>query len=692
MIADYSNRLTMITYVFWFVFIITFSGNVGGKTSFPTKSYFEFSAVNSTKSLENIKQLVLKQYQLAHEGGTNRNQIGILGVDVYDLFPDTVDVVSRHSSQRNRSEAVNVTYIPVVDKIALILHAVAAFQEMVKKYELKLMQLLDISDHENLSIQVRYLSHKIEETVNIKLVELTNMATLDEIFSKHQLEYEIENFEAERKSIEVKTQEKGNLLRSEEDFFLKKISYESDLMRESLTKKLQLELQLSEQRENLRRETELKIQSAREEFSRELEYKRVSYEKEKITTELETRAKQEMANEDATVRKIQLQAQLETERMVHIIRSVFLQSAVFLSEVFSRPQLLLLYILVIYGVVIFLSSTRQLLIFYCNQFLMRLNKPSLVRETSYQSSFLTTVQSLYQWCFPERNDKSIGIIEAIFHDVVLSPNDKLTILQLAQVTRNCRKISAPYRHVILYGPPGNGKSLIARRLALSSGMDYAIMSGGDIGPLAGDAVTQLHDLFRWASNSKRGLLIFIDEAEAFLGIRFGGNRNDTTENIRNAMNALLFQTGSHSKNFMLILATNRPNDIDDAVMDRMDVSLHINFPGLSERLNLIRLYYDIYIKNFVRDSSKFSWIFRKQLFTIENDFVTEKLFSQVADLCEGFSGRELSKLFLSIQYAMRTASDRHLTGDMFQNCVIQKVNEHRQRRGMKIELNDNKSV
>jgi ATPase family AAA domain-containing protein 3A/B len=40
--------------------------------------------------------------------------------------------------------------------------------------------------------------------------------------------------------------------------------------------------------------------------------------------------------------------------------------------------------------------------------------------------------------------------------------------------------------------------MVAQRLAAASGMDYALMSGGDVGPLGKDAVTELHALFRWA--------------------------------------------------------------------------------------------------------------------------------------------------------------------------------------------------
>jgi ATPase family AAA domain-containing protein 3A/B len=48
------------------------------------------------------------------------------------------------------------------------------------------------------------------------------------------------------------------------------------------------------------------------------------------------------------------------------------------------------------------------------------------------------------------------------------------------------------------------------------GLDYALMTGGDVAPLGAQAVTKIHELFNWAVKSKKGLVLFIDEADAFL--------------------------------------------------------------------------------------------------------------------------------------------------------------------------------
>jgi ATPase family AAA domain-containing protein 3A/B len=59
-----------------------------------------------------------------------------------------------------------------------------------------------------------------------------------------------------------------------------------------------------------------------------------------------------------------------------------------------------------------------------------------------------------------------------------------------------------------------GKTLVARRIAELCGLDYAVMSGGDLAPLGQSAVSELHRLLGWARTCKRGMLLVIDEAEA----------------------------------------------------------------------------------------------------------------------------------------------------------------------------------
>ena len=130
--------------------------------------------------------------------------------------------------------------------------------------------------------------------------------------------------------------------------------------------------------------------------------------------------------------------------------------------------------------------------------------------------------------------------------------------------------------MLFYGPPGTGKTLAARQMARYSGLEYAVLSGGDVAPLGNDAVTQLHSVFDWSESSSKGVLLFVDEADAFLRRRDTAN---VSEGVRAALNVMLSRTGGASKDFVLVLATNRPEDLDEALLDRVDEVLEFDLPG-----------------------------------------------------------------------------------------------------------------
>lgn len=78
---------------------------------------------------------------------------------------------------------------------------------------------------------------------------------------------------------------------------------------------------------------------------------------------------------------------------------------------------------------------------------------------------------------------------------------------------------------------------------MHSGMDYAILTGGDVAPLGKDGVTEMHKVFDWANSSRKGLLLFVDEADAFLRKR---SSEMISENLRATLNAFLYRTGDQS--------------------------------------------------------------------------------------------------------------------------------------------------
>jgi cell division protease FtsH len=144
--------------------------------------------------------------------------------------------------------------------------------------------------------------------------------------------------------------------------------------------------------------------------------------------------------------------------------------------------------------------------------------------------------------------------------------------------------------VLMYGPPGTGKTLMARAVAGESGVPFFAISGSEVtGFLIGLGAARLKALFKKAR--KRGGVIFIDEIDA-LGSRRGNNRSHNEDD--RTLNQLLVEMDGFSQRegVLVIGATNRPEDLDPALMrpGRFDRSVAVGLPSVDEREAILRLH------------------------------------------------------------------------------------------------------
>lgn len=654
--------------------------------------YTEIHPVNRSDSYVRVRALPIVYYKFLYDSVPDRIQLGVVGGEAQRLFPESIEVlpstafatpVNASATGSTRSNAPTiVTNFPVVDKNVLFMHGLATVQELIHLFEGLNQTIFSLHDRDrDLREEYQKLQLKLNEEMSGQLRDKLDMLQREKDLLKKHEDKEVVREQLERAKAKTQLEEEKALLEYEEKLARDRLSQQEEVTKQTLANQLRLERELAERKEAMQRKTAEVMESKKLQRNKELEAKRLEYEKEKIRAEVEAKAQQDRINEEIAIRKIQMQSRLDTERMVQGIRSVSGQVSTIVKDVLSRPKQLAM----IAGIILALVTCYFLIREFSSmvrQFIQaRIGKPSLVRETSYHWSLLPDFL-LNLFSKDKDLSSSMKALEQEFKDIILSEEDKARVMNLALATRNTKKSGAPYRHVLLHGPPGTGKTLIARRLAKSSGMDYAILSGGDVAPLGEDAVNQLHALFRWASRSRKGLLVFIDEAEAFLSSRsntLGEGASDA--HIRNALNALLYQTGTPSKNFMMVLATNRPEDLDAAILDRIDVSLQISLPEEAERLELIRLYMNVHIQSAVRSSER-TGVAKLLLGAgsskkVLEECLTEVAFKSMAKRTLGFSGREISKLFISTQYAMFLAPQQTLTWSILQQTLDAKVDEHR---------------
>ncbi|KFP97791.1 ATPase family AAA domain-containing protein 3, partial [Haliaeetus albicilla] len=289
----------------------------------------------------------------------------------------------------------------------------------------------------------------------------------------------------------------------------------------------------------------------------------------------------------------------------------------------------------------------------------RLGKPSLVRETSR----ITVLEALKH---PIKVGKRLASkAQDALEGVVLSPQLEARVRDIAIATRNTKKNKSLYRNILMYGPPGTGKTLFAKKLAVHSGMDYAIMTGGDVAPMGREGVTAMHKLFDWANTSRRGLLLFVDEADAFLRKR--ATVSTFSMSITSACCRVSQPTAAL---FMLVLASNQPEQFDWAINDRIDEMVNFDLPQLEERERLVRMYFDRHVLKPATEG-------KQRLKLAQFDY--GKKCSEIARLTEGMSGREISQLAVAWQAAAYASEDGVLTEAMIDARVADAVQQHKQK-------------
>jgi cell division protease FtsH len=148
------------------------------------------------------------------------------------------------------------------------------------------------------------------------------------------------------------------------------------------------------------------------------------------------------------------------------------------------------------------------------------------------------------------------------------------------------------RGILLYGPPGSGKTLLARALAGETGAPfYSVSASAFVEVYVGVGAARVRQLFEEAKKNTPSI-VFIDELDA-VGRRrsadIGGDRE-----FDHTLNQLLIELDGFamSHGVVLIGATNRPELIDPALLrpGRFDRRIHVDKPDLKGRLAILKLH------------------------------------------------------------------------------------------------------
>jgi len=148
----------------------------------------------------------------------------------------------------------------------------------------------------------------------------------------------------------------------------------------------------------------------------------------------------------------------------------------------------------------------------------------------------------------------------------------------------------PPKGILLYGPPGSGKTLIARAVANETGAFFFLINGPEImSKLAGESESNLRKAFEEAEKNAPSI-IFIDEIDSIAPKR---DKTQGEVERRIVSQLLTLMDGLKSRAHVVVMgATNRPNSIDAALrrFGRFDREIDIGVPDEVGRLEVVRIH------------------------------------------------------------------------------------------------------
>ncbi|GER35222.1 AAA-type ATPase family protein [Striga asiatica] len=211
----------------------------------------------------------------------------------------------------------------------------------------------------------------------------------------------------------------------------------------------------------------------------------------------------------------------------------------------------------------------------------------------------------------------IGALENVketLKELVMLPLQRPELFTKGQLTKPCKGI-------LLFGPPGTGKTMLAKAVATDAGANFINISMSSItSKWFGEGEKYVKAVFSLASKIAPSV-VFVDEVDSMLGRRENPGEHEAMRKMKNEFMVNWDGLRTKDKERVLVLAaTNRPFDLDEAVIRRLPRRLMVNLPDAQNRVKILKV------------------ILAKEELSPNIDL------EAVANMTEGYSGSDLKNL------------------------------------------------
>uniref|UniRef100_A0A914V9H2 vesicle-fusing ATPase n=1 Tax=Plectus sambesii TaxID=2011161 RepID=A0A914V9H2_9BILA len=177
----------------------------------------------------------------------------------------------------------------------------------------------------------------------------------------------------------------------------------------------------------------------------------------------------------------------------------------------------------------------------------------------------------------------------------------------------------PWRGILLFGPPGTGKSFIVKAVANEAGNStfFSVSSSDLVSKWLGESEKLVKNLFELARTHKPSI-IFIDEIDSLCSSR-SDNESESARRIKTEFLVQMQGVGTDNDGILVLGATNIPWVLDSSIRRRFEKRIYITLPEASARKEMFRLNMGNTITS-----------------------ITEADYRKLGDLTEGYSGADIS--------------------------------------------------
>eukprot|EP00262_Sarcandra_glabra_P017080 TRINITY_DN5743_c0_g3_i1.p1 TRINITY_DN5743_c0_g3~~TRINITY_DN5743_c0_g3_i1.p1 ORF type:complete len:1300 (+),score=286.88 TRINITY_DN5743_c0_g3_i1:437-4336(+) len=180
----------------------------------------------------------------------------------------------------------------------------------------------------------------------------------------------------------------------------------------------------------------------------------------------------------------------------------------------------------------------------------------------------------------------IGALENVkdtLKELVMLPLQRPELFCKGQLTKPCKGI-------LLFGPPGTGKTMLAKAVATEAGANFINISMSSItSKWFGEGEKYVKAVFSLASKIAPSV-VFVDEVDSMLGRRENPGEHEAMRKMKNEFMVNWDGLRTKDKERVLVLAaTNRPFDLDEAVIRRLPRRLMVNLPDAPNRAKILKV-------------------------------------------------------------------------------------------------------